>query len=126
MTDNKRGLSIGFDRVGEHVFLSLKVQGKLTHEDYLTMSPMFDSALAEVKKQEVDVLFDATEFEGWDLRAAWEDFNMALEHGNQFNKIAIYGPHRWQDAIAKIGSWFTTGVVKFFQTEAEAIKWLKE
>lgn len=125
MKIQRHALSIGIDRIDDHVFISLKAQGKLTHDDYQTITPMIDAALATVTHRDVKVLFDATELEGWELRAAWDDFNLALKHGNQFAKIAIFGHKRWQDNITKIGSWFIAGDVKFFETEGEAVAWLK-
>jgi len=124
MTTKRHGLSIGTDRVGDHVFVSLKAQGKLTHEDYKIITPMIDSALATVKTRNVRVLFDATDLEGWELRAAWDDFNLGLKHGNQFERIAVFGHKSWSDAVEKIGSWFISGDLKFFEHEADALTWL--
>jgi hypothetical protein len=84
MQYTRHGLSIGVERTGEVLFLSLKAQGKLTHEDYEIITPIIDSALAEVKEQQVKVLFDGTELEGWEARAAWDDFKIGLKHGNEF------------------------------------------
>lgn len=126
MDIKRHGLAIGIERSGDQFFLSLKAQGKLTHEDYKTITPMIDSALSAVKTPRVRALFDATELEGWELRAAWDDFNLGLKHGNEFEKIAIFGDKRWLDHIAKIGAWFISGEVKFFHTEAEALTWLNE
>jgi len=83
----RHGLSIGIERTGNHFFLSLKASGKLTHEDYEIITPMIDSALATVKT----ALIDGSELQGWQIRAAWDDFKIRLKHGNEFEKIAIYG-----------------------------------
>ncbi len=40
MSIKKHGLSIGIERVDNNFFLSLKAVGKLTHEDYETITPM--------------------------------------------------------------------------------------
>ena len=40
MSLKKHGISIGIERVDEDIFLSLKVVGKLTHQDYETITPM--------------------------------------------------------------------------------------
>ena len=39
MSIKRHGLSIGIERVGSEFFLSLKAIGKLTHEDYETITP---------------------------------------------------------------------------------------
>lgn len=126
MSIQRHGLSIGIERAGNQFFLSLKAVGKLTHEDYQTITPMIDAALAEVRAPQVKALIDGTEWQGWDLRGAWDDFKIGLKHGNEFVKIAIYGNKNWQEISAKLGSWFISGEVKYFSNEEEAITWLTE
>jgi len=123
--NDRHGLSIGVSRSGTDVFLTLKCVGKLTHEDYQTITPIIESALAAVKEPKVKLLFDGTEMEGWTLRAAWDDFKIGLKHGNEFEKIAIYGNKNWQQMAAKIGSWFVSGKIKSFETADDALSWLK-
>lgn len=126
MNSVKHGLSIGIERTGYDFFLSLKAIGKLTHSDYEMITPMLDSALASVKAPKVDVLFDATELEGWELRAAWDDLKLGLKHNNEFDKIAIYGNKNWQEITAKVGSWFISGEIKYFENITDATHWLQE
>ena len=118
------GLSIGIERYDSSFFLTLKAIGKLTHEDYETITPMIDSALAAVKEPKVRALIDGTELEGWEPRAAWDDFRLGLKHGSEFEKIAIYGNRKWQEVAAKISRWFISGEAEFFEDRDEAIEWL--
>jgi len=124
MHTKKHGITIGIQRIEGNFFLSLKAVGKLTHEDYQKITPIIDSSLAAVKDPKVNLFLDATEFDGWELRAAWDDFEIGLKHGNEFVKIAIYGNKGWQEISTKIGSWFTSGVIKYFEDEQEALSWL--
>ncbi|MDF2178388.1 STAS/SEC14 domain-containing protein [Aliiglaciecola sp. CAU 1673] len=126
MSHYRHGLSVGIERIGNQFFLNLKAVGKLTHEDYKTITPMLDSALAGVKAPNVRSFFDATEFQGWELRAAWDDFKLGLKHGNEFERIAILGNKGWQEWAAKVGSWFISGEVKYFEDYQAAIAWLQE
>lgn len=126
MTIQKHGLSIGIERINDEFFLTLKAVGTLTHQDYEIITPMIDSALAAVKTPVVNVLIDGTELEGWALRAAWDDFKLGVKHNNQFRKIAIYGNKHWQEMIAKVGGWFISGEVKFFDNLQDAYQWLKK
>ncbi len=126
VVDYISGFSIGIERCGSDFFLLLKAVGKLTHEDYETITPMIDSALSTVKEPKVKALTDSTEMEGWELRAAWDDFKLGLQHGNEFTKIAIYGNKNWQEITAKIGSWFISGKVKYSRHEKDAFVWLNE
>ncbi|MBD3587378.1 STAS/SEC14 domain-containing protein [Salinimonas sp. HHU 13199] len=124
MNVKKHGIAIGIDRVGDEVFLSLKARGTLTHQDYEIITPMIDSALKEVQSPKVKALIDGTELDGWELRAAWDDFTLGLRHGSEFEKIAIYGNKSWQETLSKIGRWFISGEVKYFESEQDAIDWL--
>lgn len=121
----KHGLSIGIERIENDYILTLKAVGKLTHEDYKIISPLIDSALAQVSVPHVNVLIDGTELEGWELRAAWDDFKLGLKHNNAFNKIAFYGNKNWQEIGAKIGTWFISGEIKYFESLQDAIDWLR-
>jgi len=126
MTSIRHGLSIGIERVDQHFFLSLKAVGKLTHEDYNKINPLIDSALAGVKDAKVKAFIDGSDLEGWELRAAWDDFKLGLKHGNEFEKIAIFGNKKWQEYSAKIASWFISGEVKYFEDAETALTWLGE
>ncbi len=121
----RHGLSIGIERVGDEFFLSLKAVGTLTHADYEVINPLIDSALAGISTPKIKALVDGTELDGWELRAAWDDFQLGLKHGSEFDKIAIYGNKKWQEYTAKIGSWFISGDVKFFQDYDAALQWLQ-
>lgn len=124
MSIKRHGISIGIDRVDHEFFLTMRAVGKLTHEDYEVITPMIDSALSSVDSPKVKAFFDVTEMQGWELRAAWDDFKIGLKHGNEFVKVALYGNQQWQEFAAKIGGWFIAGEVRFFDDEAEALAWL--
>ena len=124
MSVKKHGLSIGMERYKDTFFLSLKVVGRLTHQDYKIITPMLDSALAQVTNPRVDVLIDATELDGWDLRAAWDDFKLGLKHKNEFRRVAIFGNKNWQELGAKLGNWFVSGEVNYFENWQDAYDWI--
>lgn len=126
MTQFRHGVSIGIERIGSDFFLSVKAIGKLTHKDYEIISPMINSAIKDVKEPEINVFIDASEFEGWELRAAWDDFKLGMKHNKKFKKIAIVGNKKWQAMVVKIGSWFVSGEVKIFEDSDRALSWLLE
>lgn len=126
MSIKKHGLTIGLERINSDFFLMLKASGKLTHQDYEIITPLIDSALAQVKQPKIKALINGIELEGWEPRAAWDDLKLGLKHGNQFVKIAIYGNKGWQEMAAKVGAWFVSGEVKYFENEETALSWLKE
>lgn len=122
----KHGISIGIERINQRFFLMLKVVGKLTHQDYEIISPMLDSALENVKDPKVRAYVDATEMQGWEARAAWDDLKLGLKHGNEFEKIAVFGHESWLSVMTKIGNWFIAGEVQYFDSRELALDWLSE
>ena len=126
MSIQKHGLSIGIERTDSDFFIRLKAVGKLTHDDYELITPMLNSALAAVEVPRVRALIDGTELEGWELRAAWDDLKIGVKHGRDFEKIAIYGNKNWQEIAAKVGGWFISGEVRYFDDEQSALTWLTE
>jgi len=69
--------------------MTMKAIGKLTHEDYEVITPLIDSALEGISDAKINMLIDGTQMEGWEPRAAWDDFKMGIKHGKEFSKIAI-------------------------------------
>ncbi len=121
----RHGISIGIERVDDRFFLTLKAVGTLTHEDYTIITPMLDNALKGVKEPKIRAYIDASELEGWQLRAMWDDFKLGLKHNNEFEKVAVYGNKTWQEYASKIGNWFIAGEMQFFDDSSQAIEWLK-
>jgi len=126
MASTRHGLSIGIERIDQDFFLSLKATGKLTHQDYQVITPMIDAALKKVASPKIKAIVDITEMQGWELRAAWDDFELGLKHGSEFEKIALYGNKNWQEIAASIGSWFISGEMKYFEEYQQALAWLNE
>lgn len=125
MTIKRHGVSVGLERTDDDFYLTLKPVGKLTHADYQVITPMIDDALSGIKTPQVKVFVDTTEFEGWELRAAWDDLKLGLKHGNAFDKLALVGDSRWQEWMARIAGWFMTGESRYFDNADDAINWLK-
>ncbi|TLM79329.1 STAS/SEC14 domain-containing protein [Microbulbifer harenosus] len=127
MSEFQHGFSISIQRTGdERVLLAMHARGKLEHQDYETLVPMLESAIAGMQHPKIDVLMDLRELEGWEIRAAWDDLKLGLKHGRQFNRVAIVGNKSWQETASKIGSWFIGGEARFFEDRAPALAWLQE
>jgi len=125
MQIEKHGLSVGIEQYNDDIFILIKPTGKLTHGDYKMTMPIINLALNEVEKAKVKVLINATEMEGWEPEAAWDNLKLELKQGKKFQKIAIYGDKEKQKKeILNIGSWFTSGETKYFDNEPEAVTWL--
>ncbi|WP_248618489.1 STAS/SEC14 domain-containing protein [Hydrogenovibrio marinus] len=126
MTTEIHGLSVGIARIDNQFFMTLTAKGKLTHEDYQLITPMLNHAIEGIEQPKINLFVDATELRGWELHAAWDDFNLGMTHGKSFEKIAIYGNKKWQEWAAKIGSWFIGGEAKFFEDKDVALQWLHD
>ncbi len=122
----RHGLSVGMERVDQQLFLTLSIVGKLTHEDYKTITPMLDGALKGITSPRVRALCDCRHLEGWELRAAWDDLKLGLKHGSEFEKIAVVADSRWVEWSTKVGSWFLKGEVRHFDNVTAASQWLKD
>lgn len=124
MSTKHHGITIGLERIDNESVIVLKATGTLTHEDYEVISPVLESSLQEVSAEHIKMLVDITEFSGWELRAAWDDFKLGLKFGVNIEKIAIYGDKNWQDLASKVGSWFIAGEMASFGSYQDAINWL--
>lgn len=124
MSTKRHGITIGLERIDNESVIVLKATGTLTHEDYEVISPVLESSLQEVSAEHIKMLVDITEFSGWELRAAWDDFKLGLKFGVNIEKIAIYGDKNWQDLASKVGSWFIAGEMASFGSYQDAINWL--
>jgi hypothetical protein len=120
----EHGISIAIKRNKKRVFIEIAMIGKLKHEDYQLFVPMIDKALKGAKGLEVDMLVDMRGFKGWEFLAAWDDFKFGLKHRNAFDKMAIIGNKKWEEASTAMMSHLMTGKSKFFKEREKALSWL--
>ncbi|KGY14349.1 hypothetical protein NM22_02505 [Vibrio tubiashii] len=124
MNIERHGITLGIERFGEDSLLVIKARGKLTHQDYQVIGPILDSTITGLDQKRIKLLVDITEFSGWELRAAWDDFQLGAKIGLNFEKVAIYGDKNWQSLAAKVGSWFVSGEMSSFGDYKSAVDWL--
>ena len=126
MNVERHGVSLGIERVDNEFFLVVQAIGTLRHSDYEIIAPMINSALEGVDNPKIKALLDCRKLQGWEARAAWDDFKLGLKHGGKFVKAAIVGSSKWQKVAANIGSWFIAGELNYFEDIDQAYQWLKE
>lgn len=124
MSKQIHGMSVGIERHGHQIMVVIKASGTLTHSDYQNITPMLIAAFNAIEQPKINILVDITDFEGWELRAAWDDFRLGLKLGLDIDKIAIYGHKSWQNVAASIGSWFVKGEVQAFEEYKDALHWI--
>jgi len=120
----EHGISIAIKRSKKRVFIEIAMIGKLKHEDYQLFVPTIDKALKSAKGLEVDMLVNMKGFKGWEFLAAWDDFKFGVKHRNAFDKMAIVGNKKWEEASTAMMSHLMTGKSKFFKEREKALSWL--
>ncbi len=107
--------------------LWVKVNGKLTKEEYADLIPSWEQMIARHGK--LRLLFQMEPgFEGWEPLAAWDDLKFSLSHGNELERVAMVGARKWEQFFAKLGSLLVNSEVRFFEETKidEAQRWLRE
>jgi len=122
----EHGISIGINRVEDTFFIKLKINGTLTHEDYKMMLPMIENAIKDVEQPNIKVLVDAIDFDGWEMKALWDDLKFSLGHIELYNKIAFVGNKKWEEYAIKISNWFMIGDIEYFENIDDAINWINK
>jgi len=81
---------IEVEPIAENI-ICLTAHGTLTRADYQqVLIPRPEKLIERHGKLKVLFLLD-TDFEGWDLDAAWDNTTFDVRHRNDFAKIAIVG-----------------------------------
>lgn len=106
--------------------LVVQVSGKLEKVDYERFVPEFERLIRQHGK--VRLLFTMTDFHGWDVSAAWEDFKFGIEHFADIERLAMVGENKWQHGMATFCQPFTMAKVRYFEhaDTAQARNWLNE
>ena len=107
--------------------LWVKVNGKLTKEEYAELVPSWEQMIARHGK--LRLLFQMEPgFTGWEAAAAWDDLKFSLSHRNELERVALVGAKKWHEYVAKLGSLLVNSQVRFFEESEieEAQRWLRE
>jgi len=88
--------------------VGIKVDGKLTNNDYEVLVPYFENLINEYGS--LNLLCDMTQFSGVEIGVFWEDFKFSIRHVRDFTRMAIVGDEQWLD-------WYTTTFNPMVKTE---------
>jgi universal stress protein A len=99
--------------------------GKLTEEDYDRFLPELEESIR--RHGRISLLVELVDFQGWEPRAAWEDFRFGLSHDRDFDRIAIVGDKRWEQVIIALANLVTRSRMRFFHRDEmqQAWDWLE-
>jgi len=111
---------------GSGKVLGFKLSGKLHDEDYKSLVPLVDAAVAGQGKVRLLAWFH--DFHGWDLHALWDDIKFATTHCTKVDRIALVGEKKWEEWMAKVCKPFTMATIRYFASAdiESAWKWLEE
>lgn len=106
--------------------MEVQASGKLTHEDYQRLAPEFDRLVKQHGK--IRVLFEMSDFHGWQGAALWDDIKFDLKHFSHIERLAMVGDKKWEKGMSVFCKPFTTANVKYFDRAdiAEARAWLEQ
>ena len=104
--------------------LEVSVSGMLTHEDYQHFAPAFERLVTRHGK--IRVLFEMTDFHGWETAALWDDMKFDVKHFSDIERLAMVGDKQWERGMSVFCRPFTTAMIRYFDHAAieDARTWL--
>ncbi|MDX1640394.1 MAG: STAS/SEC14 domain-containing protein [Balneolaceae bacterium] len=117
-------MSLKFNEENDGKILVIHVSGRLVKKDYEQLIPKFEQLIQKHRK--IRVLFDMSDFQGWDDWAIWEDVKLGIEHFSDIERIAMVGEEQWQQDVATFSKPFTRAKIRYFDhtDSATAHRWL--
>lgn len=105
--------------------IATKATGKLTEADYNKLLPLLNNKIEQYRK--IRWYFEMENFDGWELKAVWEDVKFDTKHANDFDKVAMVGEKKWEEWMTDLMKPFTSAEVKYFDSsqKEEAMQWIK-
>ena len=67
--------------------VALRVAGKLSKEDMVTLAPPLEERIRENGK--VDLLCDMMDLHGWSLGGFWAELKFDAKHAKDFRRVAV-------------------------------------
>lgn len=110
----------------EGILIATNAKGKLTEKDYDKLLPLLNERLKKFYK--IRWYFEMEDFEGWSIKAFWEDVKFDSKHFNDFEKIAMVGDKKWEKIMTDLMKPFTAAQVKYFNISEKdkALMWIRE
>lgn len=90
----------------------IRAKGKLFKEDYPLFTARFEQIADESGKMRV--LFDMTDFDGWDHEGIWEEAKFDFQHNSDIRRLAVVGEEKWHHALVNVLKPFAAAEVRYF------------
>ena len=124
MSTYTNGVSLKAKRYNDKLLLNMKTSGHPSDMDFENITPQLEAAIYSIHSPYAALLVDISEFEGWSMKSAWSEFLLSQKLGGEFDRIAVYGKHRWQNRLIRVISWFISADIKVFKRKKEATDWV--
>jgi SpoIIAA-like len=104
--------------------VALRVSGKLTKEDMVSVAPPLEEKIRENGK--VDLFCDMTDFHGWSLGGFWAELKFDAKHAKDFRRVAVITGKPLHRFMASMLKPFTSAEIKCFQQakKTDALTWI--
>lgn len=97
--------------------IGIRASGRLTEADYKNaLIPRLVTLFQQHGKLRVLFFMDES-FDGWDLKAAWDDASLGLQHRTDFEKIAVVGGPAWVEWCIKLAGFLMKGEIQTFRRD---------
>ena len=105
--------------------LEVHASGKLTMEDYEGFIPAVELLIKQYGK--IDILFEMSDFHGWETGAMWKDTKFAFRHFSDIGRLAVVGEKKWQEWMTIACRPFTRAAIRYFDLAnvGDALAWLE-
>ena len=112
------------EQTHEHV-VGLKITGRLTKSEYITMAQHLKSVMAE--HQKLSILIDMNEFQSFEKAIIWYDLKFTLKYYKLYDKVALVGCSKCLGALTKMSCLLFGCKVNLYQKKHHdaAWSWLK-
>lgn len=105
--------------------MEVEVVHKLTSDDYKQFVPEFDRLVKQHGK--LRVLFQMTDFHGWEAGALWQDIKFDMTHFRDIERLAIVGEKKWEKGMSEFCKPFTSANIQYFDQSQldQARQWIE-
>lgn len=119
-------MSVSVELDSDSMILNVRVSGKLTKDDYVTLAPQLEKYVEQHGR--LRVLLQTDDFHGWEATALWEDIKFSVRHFNDIERLAMVGEKKWEKGMAMFCKPFTTASIRYFDHDQleEARSWVAE
>ena len=119
-------MALEFREESDGMLLVVMVSGKLSKADYEKFVPETERLIKLFGK--IRVLFEMSDFHGWEMGAIWEDIKFDVKHFQDIERLAIVGDKAWERAMAVFCKPFTTATIQYFECDqySAALNWIHD